>query len=157
VGERPVPTIRVGAFIALDRRVLLVQQHRAAERHEPPYWLLPGGGVEFGESLAEALARETREELGLAIVVDRPIALVESISPDTTYYKKHVVHVVLAASLPVDIHADALRPVAQEITAARFFGAHELQELRLRPPIGPHLASYLTELPSGLAYLGRLW
>jgi ADP-ribose pyrophosphatase YjhB (NUDIX family) len=156
MGERRVPTIRVGGFIALERRLLLVQQQRAAERSGPLYWLLPGGGVEHGESLAAALIRETREELGMTLVVDRPIALVESISPDQTY-QKHVLHVVLAASLPRDADAAAVHPVDPAITAARFFDPNELEKLSLRPPIAHHLASYLEELPSGLAYLGRLW
>jgi 8-oxo-dGTP diphosphatase len=156
MGERHVPTIRVGGFVTDGDRLLLVQQRRAAEQATPAYWLLPGGGVEFGESLAEALMRETREELGLSVVVDRPIALVESISPDPTY-KKHVLHIILAASLPPGVHADALRGTDPAIRTARFFRADELGTLLLRPPIAAHLVSFLKELPGGLAYLGRLW
>jgi 8-oxo-dGTP diphosphatase len=156
MGERRLPTIRVSAFIAHAGRVLLVQQHRAAEGAEPAYWLLPGGGVEFGESLAEALVRELHEELGLTILVHRPIALVESISPDPAY-QKHVLHVVFAGSLPPEADASAVRPADPAIIAARFFAAHELDGLALRPPIATTLVSFLKELPSGLAYLGRLW
>ena len=49
-----------------DKRVLLVLRG-----HEPAkgLWSLPGGSVEPGESMAEALVREVREETGLSIVV----------------------------------------------------------------------------------------
>jgi 8-oxo-dGTP diphosphatase len=156
MGERHGPTIRVGAFLTHESRLLLVQQQRAAEQAAPAYWLLPGGGVEFGESLAEALVRELREELGLSVVVDRPIALVESISPDPAY-PKHVVHVIMAASLPPGTDAGAVLSTDPAVRAAGFFGADELGGLSLRPPIAAYLVSFLKELPSGLAYLGRLW
>jgi 8-oxo-dGTP diphosphatase len=64
----------VGAAVIADGRLL------AAQRAEPPdmrgRWELPGGSVEPGESEPEALARELREELALAVVVG------ERIGPD---------------------------------------------------------------------------
>ena len=60
--ERPI--VGVGAVLFDAGRVLLV------ERGNPPLqgvWSLPGGVVEAGERLADALHREIREETGLAI------------------------------------------------------------------------------------------
>ena len=59
--RNPFPTvdiiIRIGAGIVL------------IERRNPPYgWALPGGFVDYGESLEEAALREAREETGLDIV-----------------------------------------------------------------------------------------
>ncbi len=38
-----------------------------------PGWSLPGGGVDYDESLEEAVVREVREEAGYDVVVDRPL------------------------------------------------------------------------------------
>lgn len=69
----------VGALILDEGRVLLV------ERGNPPLvgeWSLPGGVVETGERLEDALAREVLEETNLQVSVG-PIALTfERIMPD---------------------------------------------------------------------------
>lgn len=62
--ERPV--VGVGAVIVDGHRVVLVKR-----AHEPlkGEWSLPGGSVEVGETLEEAVAREVREETGLVVRV----------------------------------------------------------------------------------------
>lgn len=63
-------TWAVGAIVTDDRgRVLLIR--------EDGQWLAPGGKVEPGETREEALVREVREETGVAIAVERPVAVTD--------------------------------------------------------------------------------
>lgn len=60
------------AVIRKDGRFLLIRRSTRS-RFDPGLWELPGGKIEHGEDLVEAVAREVREEVGLEIRVGRPI------------------------------------------------------------------------------------
>lgn len=60
------PRLAVSAAIFRDNRFLLVQRARAPALG---IWTLPGGRVEFGESLHQALTREVQEETALSIAI----------------------------------------------------------------------------------------
>jgi 8-oxo-dGTP diphosphatase len=75
-----VSNIRVrvaGVFVDADK-ILLVRHQKDGR----DYWLLPGGGCEFGESLATALERELEEETSLKTRCGRLLFVNESIPPD---------------------------------------------------------------------------
>jgi 8-oxo-dGTP diphosphatase len=61
-----VPTV-VAALITRDSKLFVCQRRR--EDSQGLKWEFPGGKVEAGESPAEALARELREELGVAATI----------------------------------------------------------------------------------------
>jgi 8-oxo-dGTP diphosphatase len=61
---------RVAAYAVIvdaRERVLLALWNEVA----PPRWTMPGGGVEFAETVEEAVVREVREETGYAVRVGR--------------------------------------------------------------------------------------
>lgn len=63
---------RVCAVIVFDGKILAMRDDRS------PYYYLPGGRVEFGETAERALIREIKEELGITPIILRPLCLNQS-------------------------------------------------------------------------------
>jgi 8-oxo-dGTP diphosphatase len=146
------PRIRVSALLRWKERVLLC-------RHEKPgkeYWLLPGGGVNSGESLVDALHRELAEEIGIdeELPVEGPVAIVDSISPVRSFAAKHVVHIIFAG----DLGGRSLEAVTSQDAAVRghrLFDVNDLDGIVLHPPIQRFLSRWEPGDPA--VYLGALW
>ena len=86
-------------------------------------WSVPGGRVEVGETLHEAVVRETAEETGLEVVVDRFLGWVERIDDDHHY-------VILDFAVTVLDPTQA--PVAGDDAAeAMWVPFHEVSDLHL--------------------------
>jgi ADP-ribose pyrophosphatase YjhB (NUDIX family) len=146
------PRIRVSAILRWQGRVLLCRQEKPGKE----YWLLPGGGVEEGETLTEALRRELREELGIeaSTQFEGPVAIADSISPRGNIERKHVVHVIFSTDLSHRSLQDVeTRDVA--VRGARLFSADELEDIVLHPPIKRFLTHWQPGDPA--VYLGALW
>lgn len=62
----PKPQLAVSTAIVHDSKVLLVRRAVPPANH---YYTFPGGRVEYGETLAEAAAREVLEETGLVVEI----------------------------------------------------------------------------------------
>ena len=76
---RAHPEVCVGAIAVDEGRLLLVRRGRGPAAGE---WSIPGGRVEQGETLAEAVVRELAEETGVEGVCDRLVGWVERIGSD---------------------------------------------------------------------------
>jgi 8-oxo-dGTP diphosphatase len=145
------PRIRVSVILRREGRILLVRQEKPGRE----YWLLPGGGVNAGESLVDALRREVAEEVGLAedFPFEGPVAIADSIAPPGAP-AKHVVHIIFAG----DLERHSLENAASSDSAVRnqrLFEVEELTEVTLHPPIHRFLARWQPGDP--VVYLGAMW
>jgi 8-oxo-dGTP diphosphatase len=77
------PVLRVVAAALVDARGVLLAQ-RPPDKHMAGSWEFPGGKVAAGESDREALARELREELGIAVRACRFVMALSHQYPDRT-------------------------------------------------------------------------
>ena len=86
-----------------EDRLLLIRRGHGPAAGE---WSVPGGRVEWGELMVEALVREVLEETGLEIVVDDYIGYVERISEDA-HFVIHDFHATAFDTEPLRAGDDA--------------------------------------------------
>jgi 8-oxo-dGTP diphosphatase len=146
------PRIRVSVILRWNDRVLLIRQEKPGKE----YWMLPGGGVQSGESLVDALHRELAEECGIddELPLEGPVAIVDSIAPHMSLTRKHVVHIIFAG----DLGGRSLEAVTSQDAAVRghrLFAVNELDGIVLHPPIQRFLRRWQPGDPP--VYLGALW
>jgi ADP-ribose pyrophosphatase YjhB (NUDIX family) len=134
-----------------DNRLLLVRQGRPGS----PRWMLPGGGVEAGEHMTDALRRELAEEVGLSkCTVGAPVALIESIAPEANPSGRHLLHIVFEVEHDGS-SVGALRALDPDVKEIQFCHRDEL----IRVPMHPPIASFLRDWRAGGAttYFDQLW
>lgn len=108
--------------------------------------------------MIQALRRELWEETGLfpegaEVPLEGPVALVDSISPESAPKRKHVVHVIFAADV-----SGSLEDVASQDDAVRghrAFDVRELDSIALHPPIQRFLQRW--QPGDSAVYLGEMW
>ena len=94
----PRPEVSVGAVAVFDGAILLVRRGRGPAQGT---WSVPGGRVERGESLAEAVVRELAEETGLVGVCESLVGWAERIGPDHHYVILDFAVTILSDTEPV--------------------------------------------------------
>ena len=74
--------VGVGAIIVDDHGRLFLARRGPQAKNERGLWEFPGGAVEFGERLADALRREIREKYGIEIQVGELLDVADHILPE---------------------------------------------------------------------------
>ncbi len=120
------PFLGVGAIIVDAQQVLLCR------RGQPPYvglWSLPGGIVELGEPVVDALHREVREETGLEVEIVRLAEVYERIVPGDGHRTEY--HFVLLDYL-CHVESGTLK-AGDDAADVRWFASTELASLEMTP------------------------
>lgn len=122
------PGLCVSAVVIDDERLLLVRRGRGAAQGT---WACPGGRVRSGETLAEAVVRELREETGVDGLCGPLLGVVELIAPDEDHL------VVLGYEVTV---LDPVEPIAGDGAAeARWVPVVDVADHRLAPGLAEFL------------------
>ena len=134
-GYPDAPRVAVGAVVFHEERVLLVRRGQAPSDGQ---WAIPGGGVELGETLAQAAEREIREETGVLIAAGEPIYVFDLIERDPADgVRFHYVIVDLAAR-----YIGGEPYAGDDAAEARWVSAHEIKQLTVSPPTRKLLARH---------------
>lgn len=102
------PGVGCGAAIVSDRRLLLVKRRRPPEAG---CWNLPGGKVDFGERVADAIRREIREEVGLDIDLLAPLGVVEMIDIDEQHWVSPIYLAEIVEGRPINLEPEKIEAV----------------------------------------------
>jgi len=116
------PIIAVGAIIHDGARIVVIRRDREPAKGR---WTFPGGGIELGETVRDALRREALEETGLEVEAGQLAAIVDRILPDNAGRIQY--HYVILDFLARPV-AGVLRP-GDDASDVRWVGLSELDQL----------------------------
>ena len=127
------PVVAVGAIVVDDGRLLLVRRG-----HGPAAgaWAIPGGRVERGETLVEAVTRELREETGIEGVCGPLVGFAEMLPADG--HEGDDGHFVML-DFEVSLLESAEPVAASDATAARWVPLVDVADLALAPGLAEFL------------------
>lgn len=91
--KHPIPTVDV--IIECGDGIVLIKR-----KNPPPGWALPGGFVDYGESLEDAACREALEETGLNIELLRQFHTYSDPSRDQRFHTITTVYIARAEGVP---------------------------------------------------------
>ena len=112
----------VAVIVNADDQVLLTK------RNIPPFkgeWVMPGGKIDLGEPIVQALMREVREEVGLEVEVGRLIDVFEHVTPGEDNY-----HFIIIYYLCTPIFCDVAHN-RDEVSEALWVGRDELVNYKM--------------------------
>ncbi len=90
------PVVTVDAIIEVEGGIILIKR-----KNPPPGWAIPGGFVDYGESLEDAACREAKEETGLDIKLIRQFHTYSEPGRDPRHHTVSTIFIAAASGRPV--------------------------------------------------------
>ena len=135
--DKKYPKVVVGCFIRNDNgEVLLVKSYKW-----PDIWIVMGGHVEWGETIAEAVVREVKEEVGLVVVYEHVVEVAEFVNDPSFHKQKHFIALQCECHVVGD---DTPQIDNDEIQEARWFALEEAKQITYLLPATKHTLTLLT-------------
>lgn len=137
------------AFIVNQNALLLVQKSKDDPYH-PGEWEVPGGRMEFGESVEEHISREVMEEVGLQIEVGEPFDIwtwqMKKIDKFGEEIKSQVV-AVARLCVPITLEVSTFNRVEDDFLGeVKWVPFNELLSYKLIPDIMPVMEKFLEKI-----------
>ncbi len=123
------PVIAVGAIIRHQDRLVLIRRDKEPAKG---FWTFPGGAVELGESLQDAVRREVLEETGLQVEPGEVATVIDHVARDEAGAVRY--HYII-----VDYYARPVRGALQpggDVSDARWVGLADLDGLEMTEKAG---------------------
>ncbi len=118
------PKVAVGALTVDKNRILLVKRGTAPSKG---LWAIPGGKIELGETMVQAVEREVLEETGIAIETSHIISVFDSITRDDTGVIQF--HYIIIDFLAHPLDPKATPASGDDAEDARWVSVDELDNL----------------------------
>jgi 8-oxo-dGTP diphosphatase len=126
----PRPEVCVGGIALADDKLLLIRRGHGPAQGE---WSIPGGRVEWGETLAEAVVREVEEETGITTACAELVGWVERISD--THHQVILDYLVVPLDFPDLVAGD-------DAAEAAWVPLSEVADLRLVDGLAEFLSEH---------------
>ncbi|MER0438495.1 NUDIX domain-containing protein [Emticicia sp. W12TSBA100-4] len=138
--------IRPAILIIENGQVLTMQYNYGGQE----VYNLPGGNLELGEHLSDALAREMQEELGIEVWVGEMVLVGEVYFEDR---KKHTLHLLFEGKITAGI--PTLNPKETSALAIKWLTINDLEIVNLYPNLSKSIKDYLKGKLSN-KYIGKI-